>query len=851
MSAAEFPIRAVLDDKAFELLISHMERAARAAGKTENEIKEMTDEFTRTARTGVRGINDVNNALDRMVNNGIKKATGAFVGLFAAHKITQVGKEMFNLTATYQKFAAVLTNTLGSRSAAMYHLGEIQKFAAKTPFQINELTESFVKLANRGVVATMDEFRALGDLAATLGKPVEQLVEALLDVNNSERWKELGIVSQTAGDKVRLSFKGMTLESERTVEGVTKSVVALGNMKGVAGQMASISTTLEGKWSNMVDNLEQLGTALGTRGSGVIGAFLDFGNDALGSVNRALNDQVVKLQAEQLELNTLVGAITDVNVEEDVRNRLLEELNQKYPDFLKNLDKEKVTNEELVARLKDVNEQFTRKIMLAAAEKELAAVSDAIVKTVNDEAEARKLLHKSQLVYNEEEKTRQRLVATGQALTSKAALDMQYAETAIARAQKERKDLQQELTDKLNAYNDALDIFNGTNNDYFDTTKKTNQENKTVTLGLIEKLEAELKSLEEQKKKAFRVEDIARLNDEIALVQARLRFLTNQDYTINVDLSLEELEKAFGVDRGHFFEPLEKSAEKAKDRVLREMKEITEAEKEAREERREAEEREHELRIERQKFFVDTVSAIGNEYFDRQRAQFDAEMSMLQEQRDAEIAAAGDNAKAKDAINKKFNEKEKALKREQAQRDRDQALFNIGINTAQAIIATLARTPLPYGAPFVALTALAGVIQAGIVASRPLPKFKDGVYDLDGPGTSTSDSILARLSKHESVVPAKASSRFGFLVKPIIENPHLQMTDLAKIMEPYMPIHLRGDLFSMGKQADDELKEELRGLRRDLGNLKQVHVNVDEDGFGVYEQKRNSWTKFADKRYRA
>ena len=41
-----------------------------------------------------------------------------------------------------------------------------------------------------------------------------------------------------------------------------------------------------------------------------------------------------------------------------------------------------------------------------------------------------------------------------------------------------------------------------------------------------------------------------------------------------------------------------------------------------------------------------------------------------------------------------------------------------------------------------------------------LPAFKDGVIDFQGTGTETSDSNLVRLSKHESVIKAKASKKY-------------------------------------------------------------------------------------------
>ena len=74
------------------------------------------------------------------------------------------------------------------------------------------------------------------------------------------------------------------------------------------------------------------------------------------------------LQKERSEINLLVASITNANNTQDTRNRLIAELQEKYPDFLDNLDTEKVTNEELRDRLKEVNEQYENKILLAIKE---------------------------------------------------------------------------------------------------------------------------------------------------------------------------------------------------------------------------------------------------------------------------------------------------------------------------------------------------------------------------------------------------------------------------------------------------------------------------------------------------
>jgi hypothetical protein len=51
-----------------------------------------------------------------------------------------------------------------------------------------------------------------------------------------------------------------------------------------------------------------------------------------------------------------------------------------------------------------------------------------------------------------------------------------------------------------------------------------------------------------------------------------------------------------------------------------------------------------------------------------------------------------------------------------------------------------------------------------------MPKFKDGVIDLQGQGTGTSDSINARLSRGESVMTAKETSQYKPLFQSIREG---------------------------------------------------------------------------------
>lgn len=97
---------------------------------------------------------------------------------------------------------------------------------------------------------------------------------------------------------------------------------------------------------------------------------------------------------EQGELNVLVSAITSVNDEYGTRKRLLEELQSKYPDFLANLDIEKVTNEQLQAQLGLVNKEYMRKILLKQNEEAMLEFAQKEISLMKQLANQQKEMNK-------------------------------------------------------------------------------------------------------------------------------------------------------------------------------------------------------------------------------------------------------------------------------------------------------------------------------------------------------------------------------------------------------------------------------------------------------------------------
>lgn len=181
--------------------------------------------------------------------------------------LADVGRQMFDLAATNAKYNAVLTNTFQSATQAASSMAMIKDLAATTPFQVNELTSSYIKLVNQGFVPTRNQLENLGDLASAVGKPFDQLAEAVLDAQTFEfeRLKEFGVRAEKHGNKIAFTFKGVTTEVDAQSASIQRYLIGLGDMQGVAGSMASIMETPIGKLSNLRDNFDSLLTQLGTK----------------------------------------------------------------------------------------------------------------------------------------------------------------------------------------------------------------------------------------------------------------------------------------------------------------------------------------------------------------------------------------------------------------------------------------------------------------------------------------------------------------------------------------------------------------------------------------------------------
>lgn len=213
--------------------------------------------------------NNMNNEFGNSVNwmSKLKMAAKAFIAVKVVGWLKDVHNQAYETRKEFAKYEAVLRNTFQSQKKANDAMKMLQQLAADTPSSLQEWTEAYIKLVNRGVKPTSQELVNMGDLAASQGKSVDQLIEAILDAmtGENERLKEFGIKASKSGETTKFSFRGVTTEVRNSEDAIKDYLLSLGRVDGIAGSMAVQMQELEGIQSNLGDTMDAFFNKVGKK----------------------------------------------------------------------------------------------------------------------------------------------------------------------------------------------------------------------------------------------------------------------------------------------------------------------------------------------------------------------------------------------------------------------------------------------------------------------------------------------------------------------------------------------------------------------------------------------------------
>lgn len=250
-----------------------------------------------------------------MLTNSVKTLLLPLITLTTAVKFLNVAREAEVLQAT-------LATATGSAQNAAIAFSALQSFAAKTPYDLNQVTESFTKLVNLGLTPSERALTSYGNTSSALGKDLNQMIEAVADAATGEfeRLKEFGIRAKKEGDQVKLTFRGVTTNVKNNAKDIENYLIGLGEVE-FAGAMDKRMQTLDGAISNLGDSFTKLATNISNSGVGSAVATIVRGAvDALEEINawfesgqlRGYLDAFVGLWMDNTkEIRALIGGLID------------------------------------------------------------------------------------------------------------------------------------------------------------------------------------------------------------------------------------------------------------------------------------------------------------------------------------------------------------------------------------------------------------------------------------------------------------------------------------------------------------------------------------------------------------
>ena len=205
-------------------------------------------------------------------------ALGAYVGGGALPR----GVGGFVETASkFEDLESTLATIEGSSQKARESFGWVKEFTSSTPYQLDQVAESFVKLRAYGIDPIGGALQTLGDTASGMGKSLEQAVEALADarLGEYERLKEFAISARTKGDTVTFALGSETRSVDKgSPEAIQGALLGLmegkfgGGMEAKMKLFSGLASNLGDKWTEFQDLVMDAGPfeLLKDRMSGVL-----------------------------------------------------------------------------------------------------------------------------------------------------------------------------------------------------------------------------------------------------------------------------------------------------------------------------------------------------------------------------------------------------------------------------------------------------------------------------------------------------------------------------------------------------------------------------------------------------
>ena len=239
----------------YERMLSAQIRAADRAARQQERIA------AKAARNAEKERQKALSFVRGGIGGGLGMGAGMIGGALGVGSLMAGARSTFDTGVERENMLTGLKNLRGmNEQLARAKFKELQQFNLKTPFTLDQITTSYIRLKNLGLDASEQAMKAYGGIAASIpGKKITDFVEAVADgvMGESERLKEFGIKMKVEGDKAAITFRNQTIKVNRDAKSIEKALMDIGT-KNFANSMEDLAKTTGGQVSNMQDAFDDL-----------------------------------------------------------------------------------------------------------------------------------------------------------------------------------------------------------------------------------------------------------------------------------------------------------------------------------------------------------------------------------------------------------------------------------------------------------------------------------------------------------------------------------------------------------------------------------------------------------------
>lgn len=204
--------------------------------------------------------------------------------------LEQLAEHIFNVRSQFQQLEISFTTMLGSEQKAGALMDELIQTAARTPFNLTDVTEGAKQLLAYGIQANEvnDTLVHLGDIASGLNIPLGQLVylygttvsQGKMFTTDLRQFmgrgipmaEELGKIMGKTTQEVQQAVTDGKVGADLVKEAIVKMSSEGSKFGGLMNRQAE---TLQGRWSNIEDTIDQAINSIGQKTQGIFGTGLD------------------------------------------------------------------------------------------------------------------------------------------------------------------------------------------------------------------------------------------------------------------------------------------------------------------------------------------------------------------------------------------------------------------------------------------------------------------------------------------------------------------------------------------------------------------------------------------------